>query len=157
MNGVEVAFYDTWTWLIFISLGLLLVILELLLGVDTGLDLVFLGSAFILGGLITWPVNSWLLTLVVTGVLCIAYVGIGRRYVHRWTAVNKSKTNIDAITGSTGIVMNRISKSADGLVKVGHEDWRARAAEDIEAGTEIVVTGIKGVTLTVERNTGGQQ
>jgi membrane protein implicated in regulation of membrane protease activity len=152
-NGIE-AFPDSWVWLMFIGIGLLMILLELIVGVDTGLDLVFLGSAFVIGGLVTWPFHSWLLTLIVTLVVCIVYLALGRRYVHRWTSTRKEKTNIDAIIGKKGIVLQSIAENADGRVKVGNEEWKARASETIEKGTEIVVTGISGVTLCVEINKG---
>lgn len=148
-------FADIWLWLIFVITGLLLVLLELIVGIDTGLDLVFIGSAFVIGGLVTWPAESWILTLLITIIICVAYVFLGRKYVHRLTYVKKTKTNIDTITGQTGIVVNNISKNNDGLVKVGNEEWRARAEEDIEQGEEIIVTGISGVTLKVRKNKGG--
>ena len=148
-------FPDLWLWLIFVIAGLLLVLLELIVGVETGFDLVFIGSAFILGGLATWPSQSWLLTLIVTSVICVAYVALGRRYVHRWTQVKKSRTNIDAIIGRHGIVLKGIARNADGLVKVGNEQWRGRAEEDIEQGEEIVVNSVSGVTLIVEKVKGG--
>lgn len=154
-EGVAVLFSSSWIWLVFVVLGLLLILLELIIGVETGFDLVFLGSAFILGGLVTWPAHSWILTLVVISVICAAYIFIGRRYVHRWTAVRKSKTNVDAIVGRTGIVLQSISRNLDGRVKVGNEDWKARATEDIEEGIEIVVTGVSGATLIVEKTKGG--
>ena len=67
MNGeVAISFADSWLWLIFVGAGLLFILLELILGVETGFDLVFIGSAFILGGLITWPFHSWVLSLIVT-------------------------------------------------------------------------------------------
>ncbi len=144
-----------WLWLIFVIAGLFFVLLELIIGVETGLDLVFIGSAFIIGGLATWPSHSWVLTVIVTGVICVAYVALGRRYVHRWTALSKAKTNIDAIIGRQGIVLKSIAKNVDGLVKVGYEQWRARAEEDIEEGEEIVVTSVSGVTLIVEKIKGG--
>jgi len=150
-------FTDAWVWLIFVIIGLVMVLLELVIGVETtGFDLVFLGSAFVLGGLVTWPAHSWVVTIVVTSVICIAYIAIGRRYVHRWAAVRKSRTNIDAIMGRTGIVLRSISRNADGRVKVGSEDWKARATEDIEEGAEIVVTDVTGATLIVEKTKGGQ-
>jgi len=154
-DSVAVGFPDSWLWLVFVIVGLLFVLLELIVGVETGLDLVFIGSAFILGGLATWPFYSWLLTLIVTSVICIAYVALGRRYVHRWTLVRKAKTNIDAIIGRQGIVLENIAKNTDGLVKVGNERWRARAEEDIKEGEEIVVNSVNGVTLIVEKNKGG--
>jgi len=141
-------------WMAFVVVGLLMILLELIVGVNTGLDLVFLGTAFILGGLVTLPFKSWILTLIVTSVISMAYVAIGRRYVHRWSTVRKSKTNVDAIVGRTGIIMQNIARNVDGRVKVGNEDWKASAAEDIETGVEVVVTGVSGVTLIVEKTKG---
>ncbi len=156
MNGeVAIGFPDLWLWLVFVIVGLLLVLLELIVGVETGFDLVFIGSAFIVGGLATWPFHSWLLTVIVTSLICIAYVALGRRYVHRWTAVSKVKTNIDAIIGRQGIVLKGIARNVDGRVKVGNERWRARAEEDIKEGNEIIVTSVRGSTLIVEKNKGG--
>lgn len=146
---------DVWFWLIFVIIGLFLVLLELIVGVETGLDMVFIGSAFFIGGLVTWPFESWVLTLIVTSVICIAYVILGRRYVHRLMAVRKVKTNIDTIIGQQGIVLKSISKNFDGRVRVGNEQWRARADEDIEQGEEITVTSVSGVTLIVEKTEGG--
>jgi membrane protein implicated in regulation of membrane protease activity len=149
------AFYDSWIWLIFIGIGLVMILLELFVGVETGLDLVFLGSAFIIGGLATWPFQSWLLTLILTLVICLVYVALGRRYIHRWTATRKEKTNIDTIVGKKGIVLQNIVPNVHGLVKVGNEEWRAKSEELIEKDAEIVVTGIQGVTLTVVKTKGG--
>lgn len=148
-------FPDLWLWLAFVIVGLLFALVELIIGVETGLDLVFIGSAFIVGGLVTWPLHSWILTVVVTGIICVVYVALGRRYIHRWTATRKSKTNIDAIIGRQGIVLRSIAKNVDGRVRVVNEQWRARAEEDIKEGDEVVVTGVSGATLIVKKNEGG--
>jgi membrane protein implicated in regulation of membrane protease activity len=149
-------FPDLWLWLIFVIAGLFFVLLELIIGVETGLDLVFIGSAFIIGGLVTWAFHSWAWTVIIASIICVAYVALGRRYIHRWTMVRKAKTNIDAIIGRQGIVLKSIAKNVDGLVKVGYEQWRARAEEDIKQGDEIVVTSVSGVTLIVEKIKGGE-
>jgi membrane protein implicated in regulation of membrane protease activity len=159
MDGITnslVTFPDTWMWLIFISAGLSMILLELLVGVATGLDLVFLGSAFIIGGLVTWPFHSWVLTLIITLVICIAYLVVGRRYIHRWTAVRKEKTNVDAIIGKTGIALQDLTPGFSGRVKVGDEEWRARAEEKIEIGEAIVVLSVNGVTINVEKIKGAK-
>ena len=157
-NGaVDVAFFDSWMWLIFIGVGLVLILLELIIGIETGLDLVFIGTAFVLGGLITMTMNSWVWTAIVTGIICAIYIVAGRRYVHKRMAVAKEKTNIDTIVGKTGIVQKDINRSNNGLVKVGYEQWRARAEEDIKEGEGITVTGISGVTLMVKKTEGGNQ
>ena len=148
-------FPDLWLWLVFVVAGLFLILLELIVGVETGFDLVITGSAFILGGLVAWPFNSWLMAIIVTSLICVAYVVLGRRYVHRWVAVSKTRTNIDAIIGRTGIVLQNITNNNDGRVRVGNERWRARAEEDIKQGEEIVVTSVDGATLVVKKTKGG--
>ena len=155
-NGnVDVLFVDNWMWLIFIAAGLFLVILELILGIDTGLDLVFIGSAFVLGGLITFALRSWVWTAIISGIICLLYVFIGRRYIHRRIAIKTAKTNIDTIIGKTGAVRQDITPDKDGLVKVGYEEWRARSDDMIKEGEEITVTGVQGVTLLVKKTEGG--
>lgn len=148
-------FADSWIWLIFIGVGLVMVMLELFIGVETGFDLVCLGSALVFGGLVTWPFYSWVLTLIVALAICLAYIGIGRRYVHRWAVPRQEKTNIDTIIGKTGIVLQSIAPNDHGLVKIENEEWRARAEERLEKDTVVTVTGIRGVTLTVAKTKGG--
>jgi membrane protein implicated in regulation of membrane protease activity len=148
--------FDGWAWLIFIGAGLVLIILELLLGINTGLDLVFIGTAFVIGGLITFVLKSWAWTAIVSGVICVAYVALGRRYIHKRTAVKGEKTNIDTIIGKSGTVEQDIAPDNEGTVKVGYEQWRARAAENLKKGEEITVVGIDGVTLTVKKAEGGK-
>ncbi len=145
------AFANSWLWLIFISTGLFLALLELIIGIDTGLDLVFTGSAFIIGELITFPFHSWILTLVVTLSICLVYIFLGRKYLHRMTASAASRTNIDAIIGKTGITLMDINPNDTGLVRVGNEEWRAVSDQKLETNTPVVVTGIHGVTLTVKK------
>jgi membrane protein implicated in regulation of membrane protease activity len=156
INGsVDVQFFDSWAWLIAIGAGLVLIIMELILGIDTGLDLVFIGTAFGLGGLITLGLHSWVWTAITAGIICVIYVIIGRRYIHRRTAMPLSKTNIDTIIGKTGIVLQEITREKDGLVRVGNEEWRARSEDAIGASEEIMVTDIKGVTLIVKKTERG--
>lgn len=140
---------------VFVIVGLFLILLELGVGVETGLDMVFIGSALIIGGLASWVSHSWLVAVIVTCAICVAYVALGRRYIHRRMLIKKEQTNIDAIIGRRGIVLKSITKNVDGLVKIGNERWRARAEENIKKGDEIIVNGISGVTLIVEKFKGG--
>ena len=148
-------FLNQWAWLIFVIVGLLMVLMELILGIETSLDMVILGSALIGGGLITWLLYSFPLTLIVTSLICVAYVALGRRYVHRWVATKKAMTNVDALIGKTAVVLANIEPNHFGLVKVGGEEWRARADEEILAGEVVKVTGLQGVTLNVKKSQGG--
>jgi membrane protein implicated in regulation of membrane protease activity len=157
-NGmVEVAFFDSWAWLIFIAIGLVMVLLELFVGIDTGLDLVFLGSAFILGGLISITMESWVWTAIITAIVGVIYIAVGRRYIHKRMAVAGEKTNIDTIIGKRGVVEKDIKRNSYGLVKIGMEQWRAGADEEISEGEEITVAGISGATLRVKKTEGGDE
>jgi membrane protein implicated in regulation of membrane protease activity len=72
-------------------------------------------------------------------------------------AVKTEKTNIDTIVGKKGFVQQDITQERYGIVKVGMEEWRAKADEDIKKGEEITVIDISGVTLNVKRVEGGNQ
>ena len=144
-------FVDSWLWLIFVAAGLLMILLELVVGVETGLDMAILGTVFVIGGAATVPFNSWLVTLVVTIIISMLYLLLGRRYVQLRMRTQTVKTNIDAIIGEKGVVQQRIGRNTTGLVKVGNEEWRASSEEDVDEGEEIVVTGVRGVTLIVKK------
>jgi len=66
--------------------------------------------------------------------------------------IGKEKTNVEAVVGQTGFVMETISPASFGQVKVGGIIWTARSSDHdavIEAGTEITVAGVEGVKLIV--------
>jgi len=153
MPDIEaLVFFNSWLWVIFVAGGLLMVLLELIVGVETGFDLVVLGSLLILSGLATSFVGNWWVTAVCACVLGLVYIIVGRKYVHRlrqWRT--EIKTNIDAIIGESGYVVKVITSNTDGSVSVRGQLWRARAEEDINNGEEIVVNDIVGTTLIVKK------
>jgi len=149
-------FADQWLWLIFVAAGLVMVLTEFLGGGFSGFELVIIGSVFIAGGLVASPFDSWAVAVIVTSVLCFAYIVIGRRYLLRWTQTRKAKTNIDTIIGTKGFVVKNITKFAPGRIQVGGVRWRATADEEIGEGQEVTVIDIRGTTLTVKRTSGGE-
>mgnify|MGYP003085444002 CR=1 FL=1 len=60
-------------------------------------------------------------------------------------------TNIMAVVGKKGIVLNKISPYKPGLVKVEGGEWTAvsKTYEAIEAGCEVEVVAVEGVKLVV--------
>lgn len=148
-------FVDSWLWLIFVGIGLLLILIELVVGVETEMDLVLIGSAFILGGLVTYPFTSMPVTIVVTIVLIAAVFIALRPWLKRKLAVPHIPTNIDAVMGKRGIVIRKISALSDGKVKVGNEQWRARSETEIAEGDTVIVKSISGTTLTVVKEEEG--
>ncbi|RLG27151.1 hypothetical protein DRN76_00320 [Methanosarcinales archaeon] len=144
---------DSWLWAAFVVVGLLMILLELFIGVETGFDLVMLGSALIFGGLLTSFADSWLVTAICASAFCALYVGIGRKYIKAKMTVGDTKTNVDAIIGRSGVVKRGIGKNTSGIVRIGNEEWRARSGGniDIREGDMITVIGVAGVTLIVEK------
>ena len=66
--------------------------------------------------------------------------------------IGKEKTNVEAVVGKTGFVMDTITLAKYGQVKIGSQMWTAMSKEPeavIAEGTEIVVVGVEGVKLVV--------
>lgn len=63
-----------------------------------------------------------------------------------------TKTNVDAVIGSEGLVTERIDNmTSTGRVKLDHMEWSARSTsgEVLEAGTRIRVDRVEGVKVFV--------
>ena len=150
-------FANEWLWLIFVGIGCLLIIGELLAGIDTGFDFVFVGLAFVLAGVIGLIVGPWEVSVIALSVAAVGYFLAGRRYIKRWAWTRGTKTNVDAIIGRPALVVKPIGKFDRGRVMIDGVLWRAGANEDIEEGAEVTIEGVRGSTLIVSRQGGGQQ
>ena len=67
----------------------------------------------------------------------------------------KSHTNIYALQGKKGVVLVAVEPNKLGQIKVGGEQWAARAHGDevIEVGTEIEIVCVGGAHVVVKRVT----
>lgn len=133
-----------------IASGLILILAELIAGIDAGFDLVLIGSILVLSGLLNLFLPNPMTTLIFAAVLSAVYILIGRKLIKKNTSIKTHKTNIDSLIGKKGVVLETITKSDAGLIKVEDEEWRAKAAGRIEKGTEVEVISIEGVTVIVE-------
>ena len=75
-----------------------------------------------------------------------------RRIRSKLSGPNRA-TNIDAVIGRKGLVMESIVPHSAGRVRVGDEVWRAVLADEsaapLETGATVVVDSVEGVTLRV--------
>lgn len=88
------------------------------------------------------------LFVVVSGILLASLRPVFRKYVKP----RMTKTNLDAVIGSSGIVTARIDNvQSVGQVKLGAMEWTARSTtgEVIEAGAQVKVDRIEGVKVYV--------
>ena len=141
-----------WNWVLIVA-GALLVLVEVALGGFAGFDLVLIGSAFVIGGVLGLVLGNPALGLIVASVLCVAYIAIGRRWVRARMQARHQPSNADALIGQQGMVTQRVARHAPGQVRVRDEVWRAEPAPEIqgpfEPGAVITVAAVDGVTLQV--------
>jgi membrane protein implicated in regulation of membrane protease activity len=89
-----------------------------------------------------------ILFIGVSGILLTLLRPILRKYV----TPKLTKTNVDAVIGSKGIVLTEINNDlSQGQVKLGAMEWTARSTsgEKLVPGTQIVVDRIEGVKVFV--------
>ncbi len=133
-----------------------LVLLILFLVVEAACPIHLVSIWFAAGALLAMLVAmvggaGWLqvtVFLLVSGVLLALLWPLVRKYLNP----NVTKTNLDAIVGSSGLVTVAIDNlSATGQVKLGAMEWSARSTSGhpIPAGTPIRVDRIEGVKAFV--------
>ena len=89
------------------------------------------------------------LFVVVSVALLLALRPMLKKYINP----KKEKTNVDAVIGKRGVVLEAIDNlSGTGKVKLDGMEWSARSAngEKIEEGVVIVVEKIEGVKVFVK-------
>lgn len=136
-------------WMMWMVAGVVLFILEL---VSMTFFLLWIGVAAIITGVVAIGVPTlwvqWLVFAIASVVLLIATRPLARS-VHGSVT---QPSNVDAMMGSRALVIEAIDPLKNsGRVRVGSEEWRARAEERIgeEVWTEII--GLEGTTLVVRR------
>jgi membrane-bound serine protease (ClpP class) len=87
-----------------------------------------------------WGVIAVLVALVID----LVEVGVGIWYSKR----RKATVGAPALVGLTGVAIDVLSP--EGQVKVNGEIWRARCEPGCDAGADVVVRGVDGLTLEVE-------
>ncbi len=132
-----------------VIVGLIMLIAELLIGIDTGFDLVLIGSILIIAGFLGIYTNTNT-TLVAAILLSIFYITYGRNRIKQKITVLTHKTNIDKLIGQTGICIRSITPDTAGIIRLNDEDWRASAQTTIFEKDKVIIEAIEGVTLAVK-------
>ncbi len=135
-------------WMIWMIAGVVLLILEL---VSMTFFLLWIGVAALIAGVVAIVVPTawvqWLVFALASVALLIATRPLAR-------SIHGSVThpsNVDAMIGSRALVIEAIDPLKNtGRVRVGSDEWRARAEQAIaeEVWTEIV--SLEGTTLIVK-------
>ena len=65
-----------------------------------------------------------------------------------WSKRGAASVGVDALVGKTGVAVGELWP--EGQVKIGGEIWKARCAGGCDAGSEVVVRAVSGLTLEVD-------
>lgn len=112
----------------------------------------FLPAAFVSMILAFFEVDLWI-QIVAFIVLSIVCIFVARPHLVR--PAKTTATNIDAIIGEKGVVVEKIENVAGaGQVKVRGQYWSARAASDeneYEPGDVVSIVAVEGVKLICQK------
>ena len=95
--------------------------------------------------LIFLPLPWALLLIALTAVLELSLWFFGIRYSRR----RRAQVGVQTMIGTVGEAITALTP--DGQVKVDGEIWQAHGPPEIRAGDQVRITGVKGLTLEVER------
>lgn len=103
----------------------------------------FISSYFINNVLI-----QLLIFVIVTGLSLLATRPLVKKILKK---VERTRTNLDAVINSIGIVSETIKPDTIGRVDVMGKNWAAKGYEHIRKGSKVKVLAIEGAKLIVEK------
>jgi membrane protein implicated in regulation of membrane protease activity len=146
-------FLTTWSWVFWLAVILVFVIVEV-----TSLEFTFLMLAVgSLGGLVAGLLGfPWWVQIIVAGVLSLILLFFVRPpLLHALRrGGDPARSNVDALLGQSGAVVIAF-EDGRGQVKLANgETWTSRLADDVgetalSEGEKVVVTAIDGATAVV--------
>lgn len=137
-------------WQLFISLGILLSILEM---VVPGFVLFPVGIAFIATGLTSLILTSWSMTLLSLVLYLLIVFFVFRKYILGKPQAH-TQTNTEHMIGQIVKVIEDIDADKDtGYVKLYGDEWRALnpSGQSISKGQRVKILKVDGNKVIVER------
>jgi len=131
--------------------GLVLALLELIIGIEAGFDLVLIGSILVISGLLGNIFANSMLSFILAAILSFVYIAFGRKTLKQKIVVTTKNTNIDQLIGKKGLLTKPININQTGSIKINDESWRAAADEKIDINEQVEVISVEGVTLQVKK------
>ena len=126
-GAVEI--FSSGFWFLWLAIAALLVAGAAVLGILTGL-----------------PAQ-----LLVFSIITLVLIVFTRPLLMKTVKSNDTVSNVKALIGQQGMALTPISPLNFGQVKVNGEIWTATSNEYIEENIRVVVTGIDGVKLVVDK------
>ncbi len=89
--------------------------------------------------------------LLVFSIITLVLIVFTRPLLMKTVKSNDTVSNVKALIGQQGMALSPISPMSFGQVKVNGEIWTATSKEYIEENIRVVVIGIDGVKLVVDK------
>ncbi len=134
-------------WLI---IFIALVVIEL---ITVGLVSVWFAAGAVAAFITSYFTDSMFIQIPIFIVVSIISLIITRPLVKKWSSKNIIKTNVNKLIGETAVVLEDLSKTNMGKVKVDGQIWSAINSEKgkIKKDEEVEVLSIEGVKLIVRK------
>ena len=137
-------------WAIWMIAGVALLILEL---ISMSFFLLWLAVAAILTGVVAIFVHIWWVQWVVFAILSIVLLLATRPLARSIHGRVTQPSNVDALIGSRALVIETIDPLKNiGRVRIGSDEWRARAEQAIPLDAWAEVISVAGTDRSVSRN-----
>lgn len=134
------------------------IIVAVVCGIVEAVSLGITSIWFVIGAIVALVLASFevpfIVQIVVFLVVSIVLLIYTRPIATKYLKLGKEKTNVDAIAGQKGIVVEKIDNVlGKGQVKIGGQIWSAKSedGEDILRDTEVMVLDVRGVRVVVKR------
>ena len=138
-------------WLFWLFIGLVCLITEMTLGTFFVFCLAIGAFLAIIFSLLSCPFWFQIVAFAVLSVVSIFFVRpVMIRFLHK--EHNERLSNVDALIGRVGVVIEDIKGELNGYVKIDGDEWRAVTADGtaIERGVIVRITAIDSIIVTVE-------
>ena len=135
-------------WVIWIAIGIVCVIIEIF---TLGFLFLSFGIGAIITGLSALVIPSVSIQILIFAVVTLIIFILSRKFSKKLISKNYEETNIKALIGKTGKVVEEIPANEKGYVKIGGEEWAAVSKDktEIPKDTRIEVNDIDGNKVIV--------
>lgn len=140
----------------FFLLGGLFIFFELLFGLPTELDLLFVGTSLVMGGISQFIFSNFLLEVLAFIISYGMYLLFIRRFLKKKIYIFLQHIGIDAVVGKGGVVTHKLTTNQKGTALVDGELWIAVADKAINEGDKIIVEELRKnvIVVSLERDEG---
>ena len=113
-----------------------------------GIGAVFGGVASALALDLTWQITGFITGLLLSFLIVRP---LALKYLYKPT--RHTATNVDALIGKQGVVLQGIKKDSSGRVKVGGNDWMAvsRDGQEIPVQSRVEILTVEGAKVIVKK------